>query len=100
MAGNNHALTRYRVLDACFSNSMKKYYAEDLIKKCNEALAERYGSDEMGISRRTFFDDLNHLDSIVGEYGVEILRLNDGREKYYRYSEGGFLLFAKGFIDI
>ena len=42
MAGNKHALTRYRVLDACFSNWMRKYYAEDLIKKCNEALAERY----------------------------------------------------------
>ena len=32
MAGNRHALTRYRVLDACFSNRMKKYYAEDLGK--------------------------------------------------------------------
>ena len=44
MAGNKHALIRYRILDACFSNSMKKYYAEDLIKKCNEALVEYYGS--------------------------------------------------------
>lgn len=33
MAGNKHALTRYRVLDACFSNWMRKYYAEDLIAK-------------------------------------------------------------------
>ena len=99
MAGNKHALTRYRVLDACFSNSMKKYYAEDLIKKCNEALAERYGSSEVGISRRTFFDDLNDLDNIVGEYGVEVLRRNDGRKKFYRYSEEGFSLFAKGFTE-
>ena len=80
MAGNKHALTRYRVLDACFSNRMRKYYAEDLISKCNESLAERYGTDDAGISRRTFFDDLNDLDSIVGEYGVEIQRLNDGRK--------------------
>lgn len=95
MAGNKHALTRYRVLDACFSNRMKKYYAEDLISKCNEALAERYGSEDAGISRRTFFDDLNDLDSIVGEYGVEIKRLNDGRKKYYRYDKDDFSLFTK-----
>lgn len=99
MAGNKHALTRYRVLDACFSNRMKKYYAEDLIQKCNEALAERYGTDDAGISRRTFFDDLNDLDSIVGEYGVEIKRLNDGRKKYYRYDKDDFSLFTKGFNE-
>ena len=46
MAGNKHALTLYRVLDTCFSNRMRKYYAEDLIKKCNEALAERYGTED------------------------------------------------------
>lgn len=99
MAGNKHALTRYRVLDACFSNRMKKYYAEDLIAKCNEALFERYGSEDAGISRRTFFDDLNDLDNIVGEYGVEIKRLNDGRKKYYRYDKDDFSLFTKGFNE-
>ena len=99
MAGNKHALTRYRVLDACFSNWMRKYYAEDLIAKCNEALAERYPSGEMGISRRTFFDDLNDLDELVGGYGVEIKRLNDGRKKYYRYDKENFSLFAKGFTE-
>lgn len=99
MAGNKHALTRYRVLDACFSNWMRKYYAEDLIARCNEALSERYPSGEVGISRRTFFDDLNDLDSIVGEYGVEILRLNDGRKKYYRYDKESFSLFTKGFNE-
>ena len=99
MAGNKHALIRYRILDACFSNSMKKYYADDLIKKCNKALVEYYGSEDSGISRRTFFDDLNDLDEIVGEYGVEILRLNDGRKKYYRYDKDGFSLFTKGFNE-
>lgn len=99
MAGNKHALTRYRVLDACFSNWIRKYYVEDLIAKCNEALAERYPSGEMGISRRTFFDDLNDLDELVGGYGVEIKRLNDGRKKYYRYDKENFSLFAKGFTE-
>ena len=99
MDGNKHALTRYRVLHACFSNRMKKYYAEDLIKKCSEALFERYGSYGAGISRRTFFDDLNDLDSIVGEYGIEIQRLNDGRKKYYRYDKEDFSLFTKGFNE-
>ena len=99
MEGNKHALTRYRVLDACFSKRMKKYYAEDLMQKCNEALAERYGSEDAGISRRTFFDDLNDLDSIVGEYGVEIQRLYDVRKKYYRYDKDDFSLFTKGFNE-
>ena len=99
MAGNKHALTRYRVLDACFSNWMRKYYAEDLIEKCNEALAERYPSGEVGISRRTFFDDLNDLYELVSEYGVEILRINDGRKKYYRYNQENFSLFTKGFTE-
>ena len=99
MADNKHALTRYRVLDACFSNTMKKYYAEDLIDKCNEALLERYGSEDSCIHRRTFFEDLNDLDNIVGEYGVEILRINDGRKKYYRYDKEGFSLFTKGFTE-
>lgn len=99
MAGNKHALTRYRVLDACFSNWMRKYYAEDLISKCNEALAERYQSGDMGISRRTFFDDLNDMDELVGGYGVEIKRLHDGRKKYYRYDKENFSLFAKGFTE-
>ena len=99
MAGNKHALTRYRVLDACFSNWMRKYYAEDLIAKCNEALAERYPAGDVGISRRTFFDDLNDLDDLVSEYGVEILRINDGRKKYYRYDKENFSLFTKGFTE-
>lgn len=99
MAGNKHALTRYRVLDNCFSNWMRKYYVEDLISKCNEALADRYPSGCVGISRRTFFDDLNDLDELVGEYGVEILRLNDGKKKFYRYNKENFSLFAKGFTE-
>ena len=99
MAGNKHALTRYRVLDACFSNWMRKYYAEDLIAKCNEALSEFYSSGSIGISRRTFFDDLNDMDELVGDYGVEIRRINDGRKKYYRYDKENFSLFAKGFTE-
>lgn len=99
MAGNKHALTRYRALDACFSNWMRKYYIEDLIDRCDEALAERYPSGDVGISRRTLFDDLNDLGELVAEYGVEILRLNDGRRKFYRYNKAGFSLFTKGFTE-
>ncbi len=86
MAENKHALTRYRVLDACLSNWMRKYYAEDLIAKCNEALAERYPTGEVGISRRTFFDDLNglshKLEYHVGQkVRIEEAVLNTGSDK-------------------
>lgn len=99
MAGNKHALTRYRVLDTCFSNWMRKYYIEDLIQKCDKALAERYHDSDTCISRRTLFDDLNDLDELVSEYGVEILRIQEGRRKYYRYNKENFSLFAKGFTE-
>lgn len=99
MAGNKHALTRYRVLDTCFSNWMRKYYIEDLIQKCEEALAERYPDSDNGISRRALFDDLNDLDELVTEYGVEILRIRDGRRKFYRYNKENFSLFTKGFTE-
>ncbi len=99
MADHKHALTRYRVLDNCFSNWMRKYYIEDLIQKCEEALAERYPDSDNGISRRALFDDLNDLDELVTEYGVEILRIRDGRRKFYRYNKENFSLFTKGFTE-
>ena len=99
MSGNKHALTRYRVLDACFSNRMRKYYIEDLVEKCSEALAERYPSGDVIISRRTIFDDLNDLEELVSEYGVEIKRIQDGHKKYYRYDKENFSLFTKGFTE-
>jgi predicted DNA-binding transcriptional regulator YafY len=78
---------------------MRKYYIEDLIQKCEEALAERYPDSDNGISRRALFDDLNDLDELVTEYGVEILRIRDGRRKFYRYNKENFSLFTKGFTE-
>lgn len=38
MASNKHAQIRYKVLDDCFSNFRRKFYFDDLIERCNEAL--------------------------------------------------------------
>ena len=38
MPVNHHADIRYRALDKCFSNHNRKFYIEDLIVACNQAL--------------------------------------------------------------
>lgn len=40
MPTNKHAIIRYQALDKCFSNRYRKYYIDDLIKVCNNALEE------------------------------------------------------------
>ena len=99
MATNKHAQIRYKVLDDCFSNFGRKFYFEDLLVKCNEALAELYGEDHGGIKTRTLRSDINYMRDRAGEQGVEIMVENDGSGYFYRYSESDFSVFSQGFND-
>ena len=38
MPTNKNAQLRYQVLDRCLSNWSRRYYIEDLVEACNEAL--------------------------------------------------------------
>ena len=38
MPTNKNAQLRYQVLDKCLSNWSRRYYIEDLVDACNEAL--------------------------------------------------------------
>ena len=38
MSQNRKALLRYKVLDKCLNDRYHKYFIEDLVDKCNEAL--------------------------------------------------------------
>ena len=99
MASNKHAQIRYKVLDDCFSNFRRKFYFNDLLERCNEALRELYGEDHSGIKTRTLRSDISYMRDRAGEAGVEIEVLEDGNGNYYRYSEKDFSIYKHGLGD-
>lgn len=88
MASNKHASIRYRVLDKCFANPVKKYFIADLIAACTAALKE-IDPDSEGISLRTIQNDIIHMESAEG-FNAPIGRYKDGKKVYYRYEEKNF----------
>lgn len=97
MATNKHAQIRYKVLDDCFSNFGRKFYFDDLLEKCNEALAEIYGDELGGVKTRTLRSDISYIRERAGEYDVDIISENDGTGYFYRYSQKDFSVFRQGF---
>ena len=79
MASNKHAQIRYKVLDDCFSNFRRKFYFDDLMEKCNEALRELYGDDHTGIKTRTLRADISYI------------RDRAGKVLYYTFVNGGMM---------
>ena len=96
MASNKHAQIRYKVLDDCFSNFRRKFYFNDLMYRCNEALRELYGEEHTGIKTRTLRADISYIRDRAGEAGVEVEAKDDGNGFYYRYSEPDFSIFKRG----
>ena len=94
MASNKHAQIRYKVLDDCFSNFRRKFYFDDLLQRCNEALRELYGDNYSGIKTRTLRSDISYMRDRAGESGVEIDVLEDGNGYFYRYSESDFSIIS------
>src|ERR1039458_3272759 len=60
MPVNKNAYFRYKVIDTCLRNSYRKYKAETLLEAVSEAIKFELGIKK-GISRRTFFSDLNQM---------------------------------------
>ena len=96
MASNKHAQIRYKVLDDCFSNFRRKFYFNDLMDRCNEALRELYGEDHEGIKTRTLRSDISYMRDRASESGVEVEVIEEANGFYYRYSEPGFSIFKRG----
>jgi predicted DNA-binding transcriptional regulator YafY len=94
MATNKHASIRYLALDKCFSNFGRKYFIEDLIEACNEALLEFAGIED-GVKRRQIFDDIKFMESSQG-WEIPIDRIADGKRKFYRYADKSFSIKSKG----
>ena len=104
MATNKHAIIRYQTLDKCFGNRGRKFFIDDLIRMCNEALFEFTGSEKYadplnpGISRRQIFDDINFMESDAG-YQIPLERIPEGKKVYYRYSEKDFTINNQPITD-
>ncbi len=88
MATNKNAVIRYQALDKCFSNFQKKYFIEDLVEACNDALSE-YDSQTSGVQRRQVMDDISFMRDSLG-YDAPIESIRDGRRVYYRYDDPDF----------
>jgi len=88
MATNKHAIIRYQALDKCFNNSGRKYYIDELVEACNQALYD-YDINTEGIKKRQVYEDIKFMQSEQG-YGVELERFKDGRKVYYRYADKNF----------
>lgn len=101
---NKHALIRYRTLDKCFSNFARRYYIEDLIQACNDALYQHTGKDKYadplnpGISRRQILVDIDFMESDAG-WGALIDRVKDGRRVYYRYEDPKYTINNQPITD-
>lgn len=88
MATNKHATIRYLALDKCFRNPGRKYFMEDLVEVCNDALND-YDPNTKGVEKRTVFDDIKFMESSQG-WTIDLERHKDGRKVYYRYANTGF----------
>ena len=105
MATNKHAAIRYRALDACFANRYKKFFIEDLIKACSDALEEFYVSKQQPytkesyqVRRRTVFSDIKFMES-DGGYSAPIKRYYEGHRCYYRYEDENFSINKRDFSE-
>lgn len=98
MAINKNAYLRYKVLDRCFSNPAKRYFIDDLINECSNALYENSDLSN-GVSRRQIFDDMSFMESAQG-WNATIMKLRDGRKVYYRYEDVSFSINKQPFNEM
>ena len=88
MATNKHAIIRYQALDKCFRNPGRKYFINDLVDACNEALFDYSGGD-VSVEKRQVYDDIKFMKSDQG-WNIPVVKINEGRKVYYRYDDIGF----------
>ena len=87
MPTNKNASIRYQTLDKCFRDFSRRYYIDDLIASCNEALM--HYNDTGGVSRRQIFDDIKYMESEEG-WSIPLERRKIGRKVFYRYESQDF----------
>lgn len=88
MATNKNALLRYQVLDRCFRNPGKRYFIDDLLEECKQALYE-FNGEQSGVQVRQLRYDITFMESDAG-WSAPLERHRVGRKVYYRYSDLDF----------
>lgn len=88
MATNKHAIIRYQTLDKCFRNPGRKYFIDDLVTECNNAIYDFSGSSD-GVKRRQIYDDIIFMESEQG-WSVPLKRYKEGRKVFFRYDDINF----------
>ena len=83
MSTNKHASIRYQALDNCFRNPGRRYFIEDLIKACNDALFVQEGITD-GVKERQVRQDISDMERM---WSIPLERHPDGRKVYYRYDD-------------
>lgn len=96
MSTNKNAFIRYQALDKCFRDRRYRYYIDDLIEKCEEAMV--YYNGDGGVSRRQIFDDIKFMESKTG-WSIPLERKKDGRKIYYRYEKPDFSINKQPLTD-
>ena len=86
MASNKNALIRYKTIDQCLRNTMKRWTLDNLIDACSDALYEYEGKD-VYISKRTIQLDIQLMRSDKLGYNAPI---EVYERKFYRYAEEGY----------
>ncbi|WP_276479819.1 helix-turn-helix transcriptional regulator [Paraflavitalea pollutisoli] len=83
MPVNRNALIRYRTIDNCLQNRLRKWTLEDLIEACSAALYNMEGIDK-GVSRRSVQADIEMMRSNKLGYEAPIIVID---RKYYTYAD-------------
>ena len=96
MPTNKNASIRYQALDKCFRDFRRRYYIDDLIEKCEEALY--YYNGVGGVSRRQVFEDIKFMESDTG-WSIPLERKKDGKKVYYRYEDPYFSINKQPLTD-
>lgn len=86
MPVNRNALIRYRTIDNCLQNRLRKWTLDDLIEACSEALYEFEGMDK-GISRRSVQADIEMMRSDKLGYEAPIVVVD---KKFYTYADKNY----------
>ena len=87
MSTNKHATIRYNALDRCFRNPGRRYYIDDLVDECNNAIND-FDPESFGVQKRQVYDDIRFMISDAG-FKAPIERVKDGnKKKFLRYVEG------------
>ncbi len=86
MAINKLALIRYKTIDDCLRNRLKKWTLEDLIDKVSDAIYNVEGI-ETGVSKRTIQADIQLMRSDKLGYNAPIIVTD---KKYYSYEDKGY----------